>query len=91
MNRLLTLVLLVLACQACSTVKFVVKNPWTGEVWTVYKNPFGSDTLTYCSPVEGSVCVQAEIVDSPPPAETPAAPTPGPAPAPSVTYTPASP
>jgi hypothetical protein len=56
--------------SGCTTVKFVQKNPYTGEIWTVYSH-LGSDSLTYCSPIEGQGCLEAEFDDGPPPPAPP--------------------
>ncbi len=57
--------------MGCGTVKFVQKNPYTGEIWTVYQH-LGSDTITYCPPIEGVNCMEAELISGPPPANAPA-------------------
>jgi hypothetical protein len=51
----------------CSTVKFVQRNPYTGEIWTVYEHGIGPDTVTYCPPNDGSNCMEAQFIDSMPP------------------------
>jgi hypothetical protein len=56
----------------CTTVKFVQKNHYTGEVWTVYQHTMGSDTITYCPPYEGAACREAVFVDGPAPDNPPA-------------------
>lgn len=47
----------------CTSVKFVLKNPYTAEVWTVYEHTFGSDTIVYCPPVENAACTEASFSD----------------------------
>lgn len=61
--------LFMLSGVGCTQVKFVQKNPYTGEIWTVYSHALGSDTVTYCPPTEGVQCTDAEILDAPPPVE----------------------
>lgn len=48
----------------CTSVKFVLKNPYTAEVWTVYEHTFGSDTIIYCPPIENATCMEATFADS---------------------------
>lgn len=50
----------------CTTVKFVMKNPYTAEVWTVYEHTFGSDTIVYCPPIENATCMEATFTSSKP-------------------------
>lgn len=57
----------------CTSVKFVQKNPYTGEIWTVYQHTASSDTITYCPPYDGAACKEATLVDGPPPAQPPVA------------------
>lgn len=65
--------LLLAALGGCTTVKFTQKNPWTGEIWTVYSNTLGGDSVTYCPPPEQGACREAVFTDGPPPAQPPAA------------------
>ena len=51
-------------CAGCTSVKFVMKNPYTAEVWTVYEHTFGSDTIIYCPPIENATCMEATFADS---------------------------
>lgn len=80
MRNIVTTALLALLCGTalgCTSVKFVQKNPYTGEVWTVYTHALGSDSITYCPPQEGGACREAVMIDGPPPPQ--AAPAPQPA------------
>jgi hypothetical protein len=70
MRDIMTTAMLALLCGTalgCTSVKFVQKNPYTGEVWTVYSHVMGADTITYCPPQEGGACREAVMVDGPPP------------------------
>lgn len=58
----------------CTSVKFVLKNPYTAEVWTVYEHTFGSDTIVYCPPVENAACTEATFSDPNAPKPSTAAP-----------------
>lgn len=59
--------LLFVLLPGCASVKFVQRNPLTGEIWTVYEHSLGPDTITYCAPGEAAGCMEAQMVDSPPP------------------------
>ena len=56
----------------CTTVKFIQKNPYTGETWTVYQNVIGSDTITYCPPHANAPCREVTFVDGSAPQQPPA-------------------
>lgn len=72
------LALLVGLGAGCTTVKFIQKNPYTGETWTVYQHSIGSDTITYCPPYNNAPCREVEFVDGAAPTQPPAAyPAPG--------------
>lgn len=79
-NRGAACVSFVLLCfsllPGCASVKFVQRNPATGELWTVYQHPLGSDTITYCPATVGASCTEAQLVDAPSPGlgVTPSAP-----------------
>lgn len=72
MTRALLLLTVLVGLTGCRTVKFVNRNTF-GEVWTVYSNTLGSDSITYCGPSGG--CREAVFSSERMPAEA-AAPTP---------------
>ena len=69
------------AFAGCASVRFCSAQSLHGENWTVYQHMFGPDTITYCLSIDGSACLEAAILDGPPPGAAPTTPQP-PSPAP---------